>query len=99
MQNSIGTKIGIDAIRLQMMQTIQTLNSLETHDVKAEVLQSEIEKSKTLNSLYATYVDLAITEVKYEDLLLRRQVHESKGDLTEQIAKQKNHSNFFKSLV
>ena len=98
MENKISATIGIDAVLSQMMQTIQSLNNLEPQDVKPEVLQAEVEKAKTLNSLYATYAHFAIAEVKFHDLCLKRDALVSKGDFVEQIAKRKIQSNFFKSL-
>lgn len=98
MENKISATIGIDAVLLQMMQTIQSLNNLESQDVKLEVLQAEIEKTKALNALYATYAHFAIAEVKFHDLCLKRDILASRGEFTEKIAQNKIQSNFFKSL-
>jgi hypothetical protein len=98
MENKISATIGIDAVLLQMMQTIQSLNNLESQDVKVEILQAEVEKAKTLNSLYATYANFAIAEVKFHNVCLERDTLATKGDFIEQIAKRKIQSNFFKSL-
>ena len=87
-------KVNITDLRLQMMQSIQLLNNLEYNPKKEAELNFEIEKGRALNEIYREFVSLAIAEVKYKDIELKREVVQARGELLANAPK-KIESSFF----
>jgi len=87
-------KVNITDLRLQMMQSIQLLNNLEYNPKKEAELNFEIDKGRALNEIYREFVSLAIAEVKFKDIELKREVVQARGELLENAPK-KIESSFF----
>ena len=87
-------KVNITDLRLQMMQSIQLLNNLEYNPKKEAELNFEIEKGRALNEIYREFVSLAIAEVKFKDIELKREVVQARGELLANAPK-KIESSFF----
>lgn len=87
-------KVDITALRMQMMQSIEQMNNLEYNPKKEAELNFEIEKGKALNDIYREFIALAIAEVKYRDIELKREVIQARGELLENAPK-KIESSFF----
>lgn len=87
-------KINITALRWEMMQSIQQINNLEYNPKKEAELNFEIEKGRALNDIYREFVALAIAEVKFNDIQLKREVIQARGELLANAPKQ-IESSFF----
>lgn len=87
-------KVNITDLRLQMMQSIQLLNNLEYNPKKEAELNFEIEKGRALNEIYREFVSLAIAEVKFKGIELKREVVQARGELLANAPK-KIESSFF----